>query len=188
MKNLLAIMHAMFRSIVFPEGCGRKASSSEPEYINYVDDMHDISGESWREANQHSREPKYINAVGQLHPVTTETRCQVEDYSQQLDNLTKNFGTNPTNEHNDDSLEGLLPCDLFFEEDDYDHEEGYSQGCDTSEEESLTSKTDDNYETLILEVLCDGNPPCFPPDDKYLESWVPCDIFETQLFEEDCFE
>ena len=27
-----------------------------------------------------------------------------------------------------------------------------------------------------------------PPDDKYLESWVPCDIFETQLFEEDCFE
>ena len=59
---------------------------------------------------------------------------------------------------------------------------------DTSEEESLTSKMADNYETLILEVLCDGNPPCFPPDDKYLESWVPCDIFETRLFEEDCFE
>ena len=46
--------------------------------------------------------------------VTTETLCQVEDYGQQLDNLTKNFGTNPTNEHNDDSLEGLLPCDLFL--------------------------------------------------------------------------
>ena len=30
------------------------------------------------------------------------------------------------NEHNDDSLEGLLPCDLFSEEDNYDHEEGYS--------------------------------------------------------------
>ena len=50
MKNLLAIMHAMFRSMVFPEGCGPKASSSEPEYINYVDDMHDIFGGSWREA------------------------------------------------------------------------------------------------------------------------------------------
>ena len=53
-------------------------------------------------------------------------------------------------------MEGLLPCDLFSEEDDYDHEEGYSQGCDTSEEESLTSEMDDNYETLmenqILEV------------------------------------
>ena len=49
---------------------------------------------------------------------------------------------------------------------------------------------DDNYETLIenqiLEVSCDESPPCSPPDDKYLESWVPCDIFETQLFE-DCF-
>ena len=98
----------------FPEGCGPKASSSKLEYINYVDDMHDISGESWRETKQYSREPEYINAVGQLHPVTTETRGQVEDYSQQLDDLTKNFGTNPTNEHNDDSLEGLLPCDLFF--------------------------------------------------------------------------
>ena len=30
----------------FPEGCGPKASSSEPEYINYVNDMHDISEES----------------------------------------------------------------------------------------------------------------------------------------------
>ena len=50
---------------------------------------------------------------------------------------------------------------------------------------------DDNYKTLmenqILEVSCDESPPCFPPDDKHLESWVPCDIFETQLFEEDCY-
>ena len=116
----------------FPEGCGPKASSSEPEYINYVGDIHNLSRESWRKAKQYSREPEYINAIGQFHPDTTETWGQVEDYSQQLDNLTKNFGTNPTNEHNDDSLEGLLPCDLFSEEDDYDHEEGYSQGCDKS--------------------------------------------------------
>ena len=51
---------------------------------------------------------------------------------------------------------------------------------------------DDDYETLIenpiLEVFCDENSPCSPPDYKYLESWVPYDIFETQLFEEDCFE
>ena len=109
-----------------------------------------------------------------------------------LDNLTENFSTNPTNEHNDDSLEGLLPCDLFSEEDDYDHEEGYSQGYDTSDEESLSSKMDDNYETLIknliLEFSCDESPPWSPSDDKYLESWVPCDIFETQRFEEDGFE
>ena len=65
------------------------ASSSDPEYINYVGDMHDISGESWKEAKQYSREPEYINVVGQLHLVTTETRGKVEDYNQQLDNLTK---------------------------------------------------------------------------------------------------
>ena len=57
----------------FPEGCGPKESLSEPEYINYVDDMHDISRESWREAKQYSRETDYINTAGQLHPVTTET-------------------------------------------------------------------------------------------------------------------
>ena len=109
-----------------------------------------------------------------------------------MDDLTKNFSTNPTNEHNDDSLEGLLPCDLFSDEDDYDHEEGYRIICDTSEEESLTYEMDDNFETSIknpiLEVSCDEIPPCTPLDDKYLESWVPCDIFETHLFEEDCFE
>ena len=88
--------------------------------------MHDISGESWRETKQYSREHEYINTVWQLHSFTIETWGQVEDYSQQLDDLTKNFSTNPTKEHNDDSLEGLLPCDLFSKEDDYDHEEGYS--------------------------------------------------------------
>ena len=121
----------------FLEGCDPKASSSEPEYINCVDDIHDISKESWRETKQYSREPEYINTVGQLHPVSTETRGQVEYYSQQLDDLTKKFSTNPTNEKNYDSLEGLLPCDPFSKEDDYDHEEGYSQGCDTSEKNPL---------------------------------------------------
>ena len=42
----------------------------------------------------------------------------LQDYSQQLDDFPKKFSTNSTNEHNDDSLEGLLPCDLFSEEDD----------------------------------------------------------------------
>ena len=46
--------------------------------------------EKFGEAKQYSREPEYINAIGQLHPVTTETRGQVKDYSQQLDDITKN--------------------------------------------------------------------------------------------------
>ena len=39
----------------FPEGCGPKASSREPEYINHVGDMLNIFRESWREEKQYSR-------------------------------------------------------------------------------------------------------------------------------------
>ena len=57
-----------------------------------------------------------------------------------------------SNEHNDNSLEGLLPCDLFSKEDDYDLEEDkYNQEHDTSDEESLISNMDgdEDYETLF---------------------------------------
>ena len=69
--------------------------------------------------------------------------------------------------------------------------EQYSQEHDTSDEESLTVYMDYDYETLLedptFEVLCDDNPPCSPPDDKYVERWDPYDIFENQLFEKDCY-
>ena len=104
----------------FPEGCGPKASSRKPEYVNTVE---------------------------QLYLVTIETWIQASEYNQKHD---------------------------------------------TSDEESLTFDMDDDYETLledpIFEVLCDENPLCSPPDDKYLESWDPYDIFVTQLFEEDCYD
>ena len=50
------------------------------------------------DSEEYSREPEYVNTIGQLHPVTTETWSQAREYSQQLDNLTKNFGAKPTNE------------------------------------------------------------------------------------------
>ena len=50
------------------------------------------------DSEQYSSKPKYVNTVVQLHPVTTETWSQAREYSQQLDNLTKNFGANPKNE------------------------------------------------------------------------------------------
>ena len=50
------------------------------------------------DSEQYSSEPEYVNTVGQLHPVTTETWGQAKEYSQQLDKLTKNFGTKPSNE------------------------------------------------------------------------------------------
>ena len=42
--------------------------------------------------------------------------------------------------------------------------------------------------TCVPYLHDDTSPSSPPDDDKGMESWVPCDIFETQLFEEDCFE
>ena len=50
------------------------------------------------DCEEYSRDGEYVNTVGQLHPVTIETWSQAREYSQQLDNLTKNFGIKPTNE------------------------------------------------------------------------------------------
>ena len=50
------------------------------------------------DSEESARETEYVNAVGQLHPITTKTWSQAREYSQQLDNLTKNFGAKPTTE------------------------------------------------------------------------------------------
>ena len=39
--------------------------------------------------------------------------------------------------YNDDSLEGLLPCEIFSEEDEYENEDKYNFEHDTSDEDSL---------------------------------------------------
>ena len=41
--------------------------------------------------------------------------------------------------YNDDNLEGILPCDLFSEEDEYENEDKYGLEHDTSDEDSLIS-------------------------------------------------
>ena len=50
------------------------------------------------DSEQFASEPEYVNIVGHLHSVIAETWGQAREYSQQLDNLTKNFGTKPSNE------------------------------------------------------------------------------------------
>ena len=61
--------------------------------------------------------------------------------------------------YNDDSLEGLLPCDLFSEEDDYENEDKYNLENDTSEEDSLISDKDIDEEswTLMENIVYDMN-------------------------------
>ena len=61
-----------------------------------------------------------------------------EYYSETYDqNRNVHVGTPTCFPYNDDSLEGLLPCDLFFEEVEYENEDKYNLEHDTSDEESL---------------------------------------------------
>ena len=120
-----------------------------------------------------SSKPEYINYVGDMHNILRESWREEKQYSREPDYInTVGQLHHVTTETQSQARE-------------------YSQGHDTGDEESLTPDIDDDHETLIenpiLEFLCDVNPPCSPLNDKYLESWVPCDIFETQFFEEDCF-
>ena len=48
-------------------------------------------------------------------------------------------GTPTCSPYNYDSLEDLLPCSHFFEEDEYENEEKYNLDNDTSDEDSLMS-------------------------------------------------
>ena len=51
-------------------------------------------------------------------------------------------GTPTCSPYNDDSLEGSFPCDLFYEEDEYEEEDKYSLEHDRSDEDSLMSDKD----------------------------------------------
>ena len=61
--------------------------------------------------------------------------------------------------YNDDRLEGLLPCDLFYEEDEYENEDKYSLEHDTSDEDSLIPDKDVDEEswTFMENPVCDMN-------------------------------
>ena len=67
--------------------------------------------------------------------------------------------TRPCSPYNDDSLEGLLPSDLFSEEDEYENEDKYSLEHDTSDEDSLIPDKDVDEEswTFMENPVCDMN-------------------------------
>ena len=74
-----------------------------------------------------------------------------ESYSETYDeNCNVHDGTPTCSPYNDDILEGLLPCDLFSEEDEYENEDKYNLEHDTSDEDSLMSNkyVDNELETF----------------------------------------
>ena len=66
-------------------------------------------------------------------------------------------GTPSCSPYNDDNLEGLLPCDHFFEEDEYENEDKYDLEHDTSDEDSLMSDkvVDEDSWTFIENTIYD---------------------------------
>ena len=66
-----------------------------------------------------------------------------EYYSETYDeNRNVHDGTPTCSPYNDDSLEYLLPCSHFSEEDEYENEDKYNLDHDTSDEDSLMSDKD----------------------------------------------
>ena len=88
----------------------------EPFIEDIVEDPHVTSTENiedWGPSHDYFSDEDHI-----CSPVQSQEETISEAYNETYDEIC--------NEHNDDSLEGLLPCDPFSEEDDCDHEEGYS--------------------------------------------------------------
>ena len=75
----------------------------------------------------------------------------VESYSETYDeNSNVHYGSPTCSPYNDDSLESLLPCDLFFEEDEYENKDKYNLEHDTSNKDSLISDKDLDEESCTF--------------------------------------
>ena len=96
---------------------------------------------------KNSSEPDHIYMVPykQYKP---EDETIAESYSETYDeNCNIHDGTPMCSPYNDDSMEGLLPCNLFSKEDEYENEGKYNLEHDTSDEDSLISDKDVDVES-----------------------------------------
>ena len=83
-----------------------------------------------------------------------------ESYSETYDENCNTHDVTPMwSPYNDDSLEGLVPCDLLSEEDGYENVDKYSLEHDTSDEDSLIPDKDVDEEswTFMENLVCDMN-------------------------------
>ena len=92
-----------------------------------------------------SSDPDHVYMVGQAYPLSPTKQYKpmdetiAESYSETYDENSNVHDGNPMcSPYNDDSLEGLLPCDIFSEEDEYENEDKYNLEHDTSDEQSWT--------------------------------------------------
>ena len=86
---------------------------------------------------------KHICTPGQSQDETI-----IESFNETYDeSCNVHDGTPTCSPYNDDSLEGLLPCDLFFEEYEYEDEDKYSLEHDTRDKDSLMSDKDVDHDS-----------------------------------------
>ena len=113
-----------------------------------------------------SGESDHIYMVGQAYPLSPAKQCKPKDetiadsYSETYDeNYNVHDGTPTCSPYNDDILEGLLPCDLFFEEDEYENEDKYNLEHDTYDGDSLISDkyVDEESWTFMENPIYDMN-------------------------------
>ena len=77
-----------------------------------------------------------------------EDETIAESYSETYDeNCNIRDGTAMCSPYNDDIPKGLLPCDLFSEEDEYGNEDRYNSEHDISDEDSIMSNKDVDEES-----------------------------------------
>ena len=68
---------------------------------------------------------------------------------------------------------------------DYFIDNDHSFSPDLPQEETITEAYKESYDKILV---CEGTSPCSPHVDEGLENLLPCNIFETKSFEEDCYE
>ena len=109
-------------------------------------------------------DPDHIYMVGQAYPLppakqyTPKDETIAESYSETCDeNCKVHDGTPTRSPYNDHSLEGLLPCDLFSEEDEYENEDKYNLEHDTSDEGLSDKDVDEESWTFMENPVYDMN-------------------------------
>ena len=59
------------------------------------------------QSSSFSSKPKFVNNIGHVHPVTKDAWKEAKEYSQKIDNLTKNFGVMPSLDQVQEKFKGL---------------------------------------------------------------------------------
>ena len=109
---------------VMDEVSNQETTSGESDHVYMVGRTYPLSNRHWLQATDYGFKKK--SPSKQYNP---EDETIAKSYSETYDeNCNIHDGSPMCSPYNDDSPEGLLPCDLFSEEDEYENEDKYRIG------------------------------------------------------------